>query len=180
MGQFMTEVFARADAFLLGRRTYEIFAVYWPHITDPNDRITQALNTLPKHVASKTLNGVTWDRSRPLRDVVGEVQTLKQEYGREIQVHGSGGLAQTLIQHGLVDEYHLLWFPLCLGPEGGCLSREPFRPRSNASPRARRVRASTRTARQVVRSTVHSRLMTRRRIHDEREPERHEQDVADV
>jgi len=62
MGQFMTEVFARADAFLLGRRTYEIFAVYWPHITDPNDRITQALNTLPKHVASKTLNGVTWDR----------------------------------------------------------------------------------------------------------------------
>src|SRR2546425_897998 len=92
MGEFMTEGFANADAFLLGRRTYEIFAAYWPRITDPNDRIAHALNTLPKYVASKTLSGVTWTRSRLVRDVGGELQALKQEHAREIQVHGSGGL----------------------------------------------------------------------------------------
>jgi dihydrofolate reductase len=114
-GQFMTEVFARADAFLLGRRTYQIFAAHWPRVTDPADPIAGALNRLPKHVASKTLERVDWTGSSLVRDVVKEVASLKERYPRELQVHGSVGLAQTLLEHDLVDEFHLLQFPVLLG-----------------------------------------------------------------
>jgi dihydrofolate reductase len=114
-GRFMSEVFARADAFLLGRRTYEIFAAHWPRVTDAADPIAAALNTLPKHVASKTLDQVDWNGARLVRDVVGEVPKLKQQYARELQVHGSCGLAQTLLANDLVDEYHWLVFPVVLG-----------------------------------------------------------------
>jgi dihydrofolate reductase len=114
-GKFMTDVFGRVDAFLLGRRTYEIFAAHWPRVTDPADPIASRLNALPKHVASKTLEAVAWNNSSLVRDVVGQVSELKRRYGRELQVHGSAGLAQTLIQHDLVDEYNLLVFPVVLG-----------------------------------------------------------------
>ncbi|OHC79167.1 MAG: deaminase [Rhodoferax sp. RIFCSPLOWO2_12_FULL_60_11] len=115
MGQFMVEVLARADAFLLGRGTYEIFAAHWPRVTDPADSIATALNGRPKYVASKTLESADWQGSTVIRDVVGEVARLKQHYPREIQVHGSPGLAQTLLANDLVDVYRLLHFPLVLG-----------------------------------------------------------------
>jgi dihydrofolate reductase len=115
MGKFMVEVFDRADAFLLGRGTYQVFAGHWPRVTDPADPIASRLNELPKHVASKTLDGVEWNNSSLLRNVVGEVSKLKRRYDRELQVHGSCGLAQTLIEHDLVDEYNLLVYPLVLG-----------------------------------------------------------------
>ncbi|HEY3254350.1 MAG TPA: dihydrofolate reductase family protein [Polyangiaceae bacterium] len=115
MGRFMVEVFERADAFLLGRTTYQIFANHWPRVTDPADVIATKLNTLPKHVASKTLRQVDWHNSSRVTDVVSEVAKLKRRYTRELQVHGSAGLAQTLLEHDLVDEYHLLVFPLVLG-----------------------------------------------------------------
>ncbi len=114
-GQFMTEVFSRADAFLLGRRTYEIFAAHWPRVTDPADPIASALNRLPKHVASKTLDDLKWKGSTLIRDVVRDVPKVKQKYSRELQVHGSSGLAQTLIKNDLIDEYNVLTFPLILG-----------------------------------------------------------------
>jgi dihydrofolate reductase len=115
-GTAMTGWFGNADGFLLGRKTYEIFSGYWPHVTDPGDPIAGALNTLPKYVASATLSSVGWHNSTLLGgEVAAEVAKLKERPGNELQVHGSGGLAQTLIEANLIDEYRLLIFPVHLG-----------------------------------------------------------------
>jgi dihydrofolate reductase len=115
-GQFMNSVFQRVEAFLLGRRTYEIFAAHWPHFEDPNDPIASALNTLPKHVASRTLREVKWHNSSLLGpDLPAEVRRLKDKVRGELQVHGSCGLVQSLLQADLVDELNVLTFPVILG-----------------------------------------------------------------
>lgn len=125
-GRFMDDVFGRVDGFLLGRRTYEIFAAYWPKVTDENDPIASRLNTLPKYVVSRTLDQAEWHNSTVIKgDLTEEVNRLKEQPGREIQVHGSARLAQSLIALGLVDELNLLVFPVFLGegrrlfPHGG-------------------------------------------------------------
>jgi len=115
MGRFMTEVFERADAFLLGRGTYQIFAGHWPKVTDPADALAAKLNQLPKHVVSKTLNEASWNNSHLVRDVVNGISELKRRYTKELQVHGSAGLAQSLLGAQLVDELNLLVFPVALG-----------------------------------------------------------------
>jgi dihydrofolate reductase len=115
MGITMSEIFSKADAFLLGRTTYDIFAAYWPKITSPDDPIAGKLNSLPKYVASRTRTTFNWSRTVLVRDVTKEVVELKRRFAREVQVHGSCGLAQTLIENDLVDEYRLLIFPVMLG-----------------------------------------------------------------
>lgn len=123
-GAVMGEVFERAGSFLLGRKTYEIFASYWPHVTDENHPVASRLNALPKYVASRSLEKAEWQGSTIIRDVPTEVAALKEEPGGELQVHGSGDLVHSLLEHRLVDVLNLLVFPVVLGagkrlfPEG--------------------------------------------------------------
>jgi dihydrofolate reductase len=98
---------------LLGRGTYEIFAAHWPYAEGP---IADLLNGMRKHVASTTLERLDWSNSTLIAgDVAEYVRALKREDGPEIQVHGSPGLIQTLLQHDLIDELRVWTFPLVLG-----------------------------------------------------------------
>jgi dihydrofolate reductase len=117
MGKNIVEQTLRADALLLGRRTYEIFAAHWPRVTDPNDPVAAKLNGMRKYVASRTLHKVEWHNSTLLQgDVTGAVAQLKERAQGEIQVHGSSNLIQTLLKHDLVDEFRLWVFPVTVGP----------------------------------------------------------------
>lgn len=115
MGAAMTDIFQRADAFLLGRTTYDIFAAHWPRVTEARDPVASRLNALPKFVVSRTRSEFDWHDTTHVRDIVKEVAGIKQRFSGELQVHGSCGLAQTLIAHDLIDEYRLLTFPVILG-----------------------------------------------------------------
>ncbi|WP_157248266.1 dihydrofolate reductase family protein [Nonomuraea typhae] len=111
----MAELTGRAGALLLGRRTYDIFAATWP-LAKAGDPIGDRMNGLPKYVASRTLDSVAWQNASLLTgDVAAAVGELKRGEGGEIQVHGSARLVQTLLAHDLVDEFHVLVFPVLIG-----------------------------------------------------------------
>ena len=120
------EIYRRADAFLFGRRTYELFAGYWGVREDLEDPIVGALNTKPKYVASTTLADPQWSDTTVLSgDLAAAVGELKDKPGGELQVHGSGALIRWLLTNDLVDEITLLTVPVVLGqgarlfPEAG-------------------------------------------------------------
>jgi dihydrofolate reductase len=114
MGRQMDEAVREPFDLLLGRKTYEIFAAHWPHVS--GDPMADALNSATKYVASNTLDSVEWQNSNLIGgDVAEQVARLKEEPGPEIQVHGSWNLIQTLLKHDLVDEFRLMIFPLVLG-----------------------------------------------------------------
>jgi dihydrofolate reductase len=113
LDQAMDEIFAKRPELLLGRKTYEIFAAYWPHSDEPG---ADDLNNAKKYVVSRTLDKVDWNNSTLIKgDVVSEINRLKALDGPELQVHGSGNLIQTLLKHNLIDEMHVLIFPVAIG-----------------------------------------------------------------
>ncbi|MER6356404.1 dihydrofolate reductase family protein [Streptomyces sp. NPDC001634] len=115
-GRFIGEVFGNAGAFLLGRRTYEIFASYWPKVTDPDHPVAGKLNALPKYVVSSTFQAPEWPGTTLVGgDLAKEVTALKERTDGELQIHGSGALVGSLVDLGLLDTLHLLTFPVVLG-----------------------------------------------------------------
>ena len=113
LGQALSEQMGRPFDLLLGRRTYEIFASYWPHQTNP---VASAFNKATKYVASTTATKYDWEKTVILKDNVGDqIKKLKEEDGPQLQVHGSGNFIQTLLQNDLVDEFWLKIFPITLG-----------------------------------------------------------------
>jgi dihydrofolate reductase len=114
VGRAMDKVMGKPFDLILGRKTYEIFAAFWPHATE--EQGAKPLNDATKHVASRTLKSLDWQKSFLIEgDVAEGVAALKQQDGPELQVHGSSNLLQTLLRHNLVDEFHLLVFPVVVG-----------------------------------------------------------------
>jgi dihydrofolate reductase len=123
---WINQTYQRADAFLFGRRTYEIFAPYWGAMDPGSSPIADALNARPKYLASTTLTEPGWEGTTVLAgDLAAAVGELRAQPGGELQVHGSGALVRWLLEHDLVDEITLLVVPVVLGqgtrlfPEAG-------------------------------------------------------------
>ncbi len=104
------------DALLLGRITYEEFAAYWPTQDDSDFGIANKLNSVSKYIVSNTLEKVEWNNSTLIRgDLTEEIFRLKQQDGKDISITGSGKLVHSLMQLELIDEYHLMVYPIVVG-----------------------------------------------------------------
>ena len=113
---FITETYQRADAFLFGRRTYDIFAPYWGAMDRGSHPIADALNTTPKYLASTTITDPQWADTTVLSgDLAAAIGELKADPGGELQVHGSGALIRWLLDNDLVNEMTLFTFPVVVG-----------------------------------------------------------------
>lgn len=112
-GKYKVRELAGVDALLLGKNTYEMFAGYWP--TQSGGDFADPINKQAKYVVSRSLQKAEWNNSHILRDVAADVVALKNSDGGDILVYGSGTLAKSLLQHGLVDELHLLLYPVSVG-----------------------------------------------------------------
>jgi len=128
LGASVGDIFGRPFDLLLGRKTYDIFAAHWPHVTDPNDRTAAVFNRVTKYVASRSSPKLGWQSSQLLgRDVVAALRTLKGQDGPDLLVWGSSDLLQTLWREDLVDEFCVLIFPVVLG-KGKRLFGDGIRP----------------------------------------------------
>jgi len=115
LGNVMTEQMGHPFDLLLGRKTYDIFAAYWPRVGD-DDPAGRVINRAKKYVVSHRPVSLDWKITIPITsDVVAKITQLKNEHGPELQVHGSGNLIQTLLKNDLVDEFWLKTFPVALG-----------------------------------------------------------------
>ena len=112
-GKYKVDELASADTLLLGRKTYEAFAAYWPTQSDAG--FGEPINRYPKYVVSRSLQKTEWKNSQILRDVATDVAALKKTDGGNILVYGSATLAKALLHHDLVDEVHLLVYPVVVG-----------------------------------------------------------------
>lgn len=121
--QFKAEELVKADALLLGRRTYQGFAAAWPTM-EGTGAYGEKMNSMPKYVVSTTITEPTWNATVLKGDLAGELPKLKQQIAQDILVFGSGQLVQALVAQDLIDEYRLMVFPVILGagkriyPEG--------------------------------------------------------------
>ncbi len=115
-GEWLSETFSKPYALLLGRKTYEIFAAYWPFYEGgPDNEIARQFNSVAKYVATSSKAPLTWQNSTAIHDAANDVRKLKEQAGPDLLVQGSANLIQTLLKHGLVDQFNLLVFPLLLG-----------------------------------------------------------------
>jgi len=116
MGRIISDCFGEADSFLFGRRTYEIMSAQWPRVGCDSGQVASRLAGLDKYVVSTTLDRLTWEHATLIRgNLTEEVARLKRRPGRELQIHGSGALARSLMAHDLIDEYRLWFYPVVLG-----------------------------------------------------------------
>ena len=115
VGRFITAVYERMDAMLLGRTTWEIWEAYWPH-HDGGDPVSHGINVLPKYVPSTTVKDTTWQNTHFIGgDVDAAVREIKQRPGRDLLLQGSGVLLRWLLERDLVDELNLIIYPVLLG-----------------------------------------------------------------
>src|SRR5947208_258541 len=125
VGQAMGEQMGHPFDLLLGRKTYDIFAGFWPKATDPTG---DAINRATKYVVTHRPISTDWKKTVPIDgDVVGKIKKLKQEDGPELQVHGSSNLIQTLLKHDLVDEFWLKIYPVTMEQGRGLFAVAPIR-----------------------------------------------------
>ena len=117
VGAQMGELFSKPYELLLGRKTYEIFAAHWPYAEGgPDDEIARQFNRITKYVATSSKAPLTWKNSVAIHDPVKDVRRLKEQDGPDLMIQGSANMIQTLLKHGLIDQFNLLIFPVLLGP----------------------------------------------------------------
>ena len=115
VGMSIFDAIQKSDAFLLGRKTYQDFAAFWPSMPE-EDPFAKVMNSMPKYVVSTTLKRAEWNNSKLVKgNIVEEISKLKQQSGKNINITGSPTLVQSLLQHGLIDEIQFLVCPVVLG-----------------------------------------------------------------
>ncbi|MGR6012968.1 dihydrofolate reductase family protein [Bacillus paranthracis] len=114
VAKFQSNLLFESEALLLGRVTYQGFAAAWPSMTD-EEGFADKMNSIPKFVASTTLEKTEWNANLIKDNVIEEISKLKEQPGQNLLIYGSGDLTQTLMQHDLIDEYHFIVNPVIVG-----------------------------------------------------------------
>lgn len=115
-GQYNKDLLLGADAVLLGRKTYQIWAAFWPTLEGGDEELASWINQMPKYVVTNTLERADWNNTTVISgDVVAEIKRLREQPGGEMLVYGSADLVATLLENDLIDEYRLLVYPVILG-----------------------------------------------------------------